>query len=211
MQYFIKAPKAIKTLKFYDDLAYVFNYKLLKELKKFKNNNIFLNSLIVFAFNEAPELFTKPKSYFLDQVKRALFKVAKLKVFGVIIKLPTYNLTDPSIFGVKNLDIIARLGELLNVKVFIDSYEDSIIKFILENKTRNSLSFINDIETNRIINLNTKLVYFDNHLFLNSSQNDQDTYLTKLRRMVHKDFLGIIFKSDEDILKLINIINEELN
>ena len=209
MQYFVKTD--INDIKTNDKIAYVFKYKDLKELKKLKNANIFLNSLIILEFKEAEELFKKPKTYFLDQVKRALFKIANLKVIGAIIKLPVYNIKEPELFGTKTLDTIARLSELLNLQIFIDTRENTIMDFIFTNKTNNNLYFICDVNMDLKANSSIKLGYFDNTLFLSLSKNNQDDYLDRLTKIVSKHFLGVVFENRLNNKELIEIIDEELS
>ena len=209
MQYFVKTD--INDIKTNDKIAYVFKYKDLKELKKLKNANIFLNSLIILEFKEAEEIFKKPKTYLLDQVKRALFKIAKLKVIGAIIKLPVYNIKEPELFGTKTLDTIARLSELLNLQIFIDTRENTIMDFIFTNKTNNNLYFICDVNMDLKANSSIKLGYFDNTLFLSLSKNNQDDYLDRLTKIVSKHFLGVVFENRLNNKELIEIIDEELS
>lgn len=210
MQYFVKV-NDINELQINNQIANIFKYEDLKELKKLKNANIFLNSLFILEFKEAEELFKKPRTYFLDQVKRALFKIAKLKVMGTIIKLPVYNTEELEPFGVKTLDTIARLGELLNLQIFIDTKENTTMDFIFTNKTNNNLLFVCDLNTDLKANSSIKLLYFDNELFLSLNKNDQSDYLTKLMKIVNKHFLGVVFKNSLNSKELIEIIDEELS
>lgn len=210
MQYFVKV-NDINGLQINDQIANVFKYDNLKELKKLKNANIFLNSLFILEFKEAEELFKKPRTYFLDQVKRALFKIAKLKVMGAIIKLPVYNTEELEPFGVKTLDTIARLGELLNLQIFIDTRENYVMDFIFTNKTKNNLFFVCDLNVGLKVNSSIKLLYFDNALFFSLNKNDQNDYLTKLTKIVSKHFLGVIFENSLKTKELIEIIDEELS